>query len=114
MYSMDRTTKYCIYGVCGISDHSLFVDYLDHSIHTREADVLQQMAHCSNQALRAWQVSQAPRVSDVFEIEAVFSKEAAEEAVAFWRVYFRFLGGTVIDGMHVGTAIDTPSKWRPS
>lgn len=107
---MDSTKKYCIYGVCGISDRSLFVDYVNDSIQTREADVLQQMARCPNQALRAWQISQDPRVSEVFEIETVSSEEAAEEAVAFWRVYFCFIGGTVIDGMHATNAFNMPAN----
>lgn len=101
---MTNASCYCIYGICGTGDHSLFIDYTAGQMETRETHLLQQLARCPHQALHAWQVLQHPQVSEVFEIEVVLSESAAEEAVLFWKGYFGSLGTTVIDASHVGEA----------
>ncbi|WP_157968068.1 hypothetical protein [Edaphovirga cremea] len=98
---MSTVTCYSIYAVCGTCDHSLFVDYVDGSLYTHETDLLQQIERCSHQTLHAWQMQHHPQISEIFEIENVFSKEAAEEAVSFWKAYFSSLGKNVIDSTHV-------------
>lgn len=97
---MSRVSCYCIYGICGSCEHSLLIDYVDESIHTNETDILQQ--HCTHQALSDWQIRHHLQISEAFELEKVFSKEAAEEAVSFWKAYFISLGETVIEDTHVG------------
>lgn len=104
-----NATCYCIYGVCGTRDYSLFIDYVSESIPAHKVYLLQQIERCPDQILHAWQTSQHPQVSEVFEIENVSSKEDAEEAVLFWRAYFSSLGETVIDGIHVGDAFNRMS-----
>jgi hypothetical protein len=96
-----QTTCYCIYGVCGTCDSSLFVDYVTESIQNHEMDVLQMIEHSPDQNLHAWQRYQHPGISDVFEIENMPTQEAAQEAVLFWRAYFSSIGEIIINGAHV-------------
>ncbi len=98
---MTNASCYCIYGVCGVCDHSLFIDYIDGRMESRETHLLQQLACCPHQVLHAWQVQQHPQVTEVFEIEVVLSESAAEEAVLFWKEYFGSLGTIVIDASHM-------------
>ncbi|WP_413726322.1 hypothetical protein [Sodalis sp. RH16] len=103
---MSHIPCFCIYGVCGTCDDSLLIDYLDKSIYTDETDLLLQIERCPYQALHAWQIRHHPQISEVFEIEKVFSKESAEEAITFWKAYFNSLGKIVISGTHFSEVLN--------
>lgn len=98
---MSSASCYCIYGVCGTCDASLFIDYVTEPVLHHETELIHQIEHSPDPTLHAWQVHQHPGVSEVFEIEQVTTQEAAEEAVSFWQAYFRSLGEIIVNGAHV-------------
>ncbi|HDR9511995.1 TPA: hypothetical protein QDC03_007238 [Burkholderia cepacia] len=96
-----KSAGYHVFGVCCPQDFSLLVDYLVDDPAACEARLLQCIHGSCDPGLLNWPARDQVSAEDVFEIECVFSVTDAQEAVAFWRAYFRALGETVIDSAHL-------------
>jgi hypothetical protein len=94
--------SYHIYGVHSARSHSLFVDYLMEDVDASQALILQHIRNAPDETLHAWQERVSSNELDVFELEYVVGYDAAQEAVEFWRAYFRFLGEKIVEAGHVG------------
>jgi hypothetical protein len=55
---------------------------------------------CAHQALLNWPARECVQEDDVFGLECVSERQAAQTAVEFWRAYFRAFGETVIEADH--------------
>ncbi|AZC26526.1 hypothetical protein [Pseudomonas sessilinigenes] len=93
--------SYHIFGVCHEPDSRLFVDYAVDDPGACEPRLLDFIRCSSDPALARWPARTQLASGDVFEIECVQDVSAAQEAVEFWRAYFRMLGMTVFEARHL-------------
>lgn len=99
--STPNTDRFHVFGVCPPTDYCLFVDYVLDDIKDHENSLLQRIQQTPDPALRVWREGTALQGADIFEIECVNDRESAQEAVEFWRAYFRSLGETIIKAEHL-------------
>lgn len=95
-----------IFGVCHDPDSHLFVDYALDDPGAHEPQLLNFIRSSTDPAMVHWPTRRLLACGDVFEIESVQDICAAQEAVEFWRAYFRMLGMNVVDARHL--PIDRP------
>ncbi|AZC24780.1 hypothetical protein [Pseudomonas sessilinigenes] len=93
--------SYHIFGVCHGPDSRLFVDYAVDDPGACEPQLLNFIRCSSDPALARWPARPQLASGDVFEIECVQDVGTAQEAVEFWRAYFRMLGMTVLEAHHL-------------
>ncbi|PUA47274.1 hypothetical protein C5U62_04650 [Pseudomonas protegens] len=99
--STPNTDRFHIFGVCPANDYCLFVDYVLDDIKDHENRLLQRIQDTPDPALRLWRETRPLQGTDIFEIECLNDREAAQEAVQFWRAYFHSLGETIIEAEHL-------------
>ncbi|TRX76734.1 hypothetical protein [Pseudomonas mangiferae] len=103
---MTETTQYHIFGIATPADGCLFVDYIPHELTDHEQSLLHHIHQHPDRVLQNWEAAASPRPADVFEIECVNDEETAREAVEFWRAYFKYLGGSIIEVGHIHPPVE--------
>ncbi|SAL32830.1 hypothetical protein AWB69_02886 [Caballeronia udeis] len=101
MQLFDDAARFHIFGVHCCREFSLLVDYIIDDPDQHKSAVLQHVQRSSDSGLLSWNARESLQEDDVFGIECVGGRQAAEKAVEFWRAYFRALGEIVIDAGHL-------------
>jgi len=95
------TCNSSVYYIYGIGSNNCRLDFIGCSNKQPEEnkeEILCSLASGENISLKNWITDVRGRVEpDIFEIEKLVTKTEADEALDFWRDYWRFLGVQLIN-----------------
>lgn len=92
-------SRYYVFGAGHAAGQLSYIGLCDCRPDQHKEDILRSLAHGGSGHLAAWTAEMRQRSeSELFVIEDYPTRSEAEDAVSFWRSYYRWLGFDLLSG----------------